>query len=460
MRFDLKGLMKWTARDEWRAILDEQVGLHLAALNEYDLDEDELLERIGQAAYDMIIECAFEDFLTADAEEGRNVIDDYLKRRGWKEGPSTRAYMAGLRDSVMSLYEVSTIVPGQSFLARDLIRGGEPVLVNEKSGSKMLNQWDRLAARLVTVQGKVQMTGAVLRFTHGAGDKLIAEIDDLVRAVRKDKKRLAADRDIEVPEEVLAEIMSLDTILRMSGFMFSAVWLRDTLDRTAPENAPRAVTPEGDPIEPVTLRYGFAKGTTQKAIHAALAEVPNLRRDGRNFWNWFENKHAKMRKPVPATAQVFKTTLDNGATVLGNIEIEGRYLYLSTLSRPRAERGSDLLTGALEGLIRPPEEVDHLPSEEDLFLDEGNALEQLSDEEQRVLLQQFLDDHYAAVLDEPIETLGNKSPRNAVRSEKGRVRVVAWLKYLENGSAIAAPGMEGYDFTWMWKELGLLDRRK
>ncbi|MHB1111371.1 MAG: hypothetical protein ACYCZU_13780 [Devosia sp.] len=39
-------------------------------------------------------------------------------------------------------------------------------------------------------------------------------------------------------------------------------------------------------------------------------------------------------------------------------------------------------------------------------------------------------------------------------------RVVAWLKYLENGSATAARGMEGYDFTWMWKELGLLDRRK
>jgi len=31
------------------------------------------------------------------------LVDDYLKRRGWKESPSNRAYMAGLRASVMSI---------------------------------------------------------------------------------------------------------------------------------------------------------------------------------------------------------------------------------------------------------------------------------------------------------------------------------------------------------------------
>ncbi len=54
--------------------------------------------------------CAFEDFLTRDFDDGSNVVDDYLKRRGWKEGASTRAYMAALRTSVMSFYEVSDIV--------------------------------------------------------------------------------------------------------------------------------------------------------------------------------------------------------------------------------------------------------------------------------------------------------------------------------------------------------------
>jgi hypothetical protein len=36
---------------------------------------------------------------------------------------------------VISLYEVSDIRPGESFLARDLIRGGEPVRVSERKAA-------------------------------------------------------------------------------------------------------------------------------------------------------------------------------------------------------------------------------------------------------------------------------------------------------------------------------------
>jgi len=35
----------------------------------------------------------------------------------------------------LSLYEVSDIVPGESFRARDLVRGGEPVLISERSAT-------------------------------------------------------------------------------------------------------------------------------------------------------------------------------------------------------------------------------------------------------------------------------------------------------------------------------------
>jgi hypothetical protein len=69
--------------------------------------------------------CAFEDLVSAGRAE-RNAADDYLKRRGWKESAGTRAYIEALRRSSMSLYEVSDIVGGVSFLARDLVRGGDP----------------------------------------------------------------------------------------------------------------------------------------------------------------------------------------------------------------------------------------------------------------------------------------------------------------------------------------------
>ena len=103
--------------------------------------------------------CAFEDFLTRTlGEEAAIIVDDYLKRRGWKESVTNKRYMQALRDSEMSLYEVSEVVPGQSFLARDLMRGGPPVRVAEHMATQTLKAWDRLATRIVKLNGKQVMT--------------------------------------------------------------------------------------------------------------------------------------------------------------------------------------------------------------------------------------------------------------------------------------------------------------
>jgi hypothetical protein len=72
---------------------------------------------------------AFEDLLATDLPDGRNLAEEYLRRRGWKEPAATRAYIAGLRGSAISLYEVSGLVPGESMLLRDLVRGGAPIRV-------------------------------------------------------------------------------------------------------------------------------------------------------------------------------------------------------------------------------------------------------------------------------------------------------------------------------------------
>src|SRR5258707_6312168 len=105
----------------------------------------ELEEIIGDHWMSTLWGCVFEDLVSAGRAE-RNVADDYLKRRGWKESAGTRAYIEALRRSSMSLYEVSDIVGGVSFLARDLVRGGEPVRVFERSATRSLSQWDRIAA--------------------------------------------------------------------------------------------------------------------------------------------------------------------------------------------------------------------------------------------------------------------------------------------------------------------------
>ena len=152
---DLKGLMKFLSRDAWRdcfeVVLDDHLG---PVLDAGQMEFGDLSEILGDELAMTLWGCAFEDFLTqefeVDAPNG-NIIDEYLKRRGWNESGQTKAYIEALRTSVMSLYEVSDIVPGKSLMARDLIRGGELIAVNEGCATKSLKQWDRIAARIVPV---------------------------------------------------------------------------------------------------------------------------------------------------------------------------------------------------------------------------------------------------------------------------------------------------------------------
>src|SRR5450756_229889 len=106
--------------------------------------------------------------------------------------------MAALRTSVMSLYEVSDIVRDTSFRARDLVRGGEPVLISERSATHSLKQWDRIAARVVQVGTQTQITGAVLPYDRDASEILLKLLRNVSKRAAKEKQKLAdlVDRDV------------------------------------------------------------------------------------------------------------------------------------------------------------------------------------------------------------------------------------------------------------------------
>src|SRR6266436_514773 len=154
----LYGVMKWLRRDEWNEAFSDLLEKHLRpACSKWDVEIDELSSVIGDDWFMNLWGCAFEDFLTREFADNRNIVDDYLKRRGWKESATNKAYMAALRSSVMSLYEVSDIILGESFLARDLIRGGDPIRISEKSATRSLHSWDRIGARVLRLGSKAVM---------------------------------------------------------------------------------------------------------------------------------------------------------------------------------------------------------------------------------------------------------------------------------------------------------------
>ena len=146
------------------------------------ITQDELAEALGEFHYEMVEACAFEDFCSRRPSRRRNVIDDYLDQRGWKESIQARDYLRALRGSVMSLYEVVEVKPDRGLVLRDLVRGGEPVEVDEQLGSRSAARWDRIAARVLTIGGRHYLSGAVLHFEQEPADAVLRILRDKPRA--------------------------------------------------------------------------------------------------------------------------------------------------------------------------------------------------------------------------------------------------------------------------------------
>jgi hypothetical protein len=223
----IAAVMQWAAREEWRGWLEDVIADHLApACLAAGVARDELPDLLGEDAHAQLIGCAFEDFLTREfGPDGRNIVDDYLERRGWTEPVAAKRYLQALRRSVMSVYEVVDTTPGSHFVTRDLVRGGEPVRVRDKLGSRSVARWDRLAARLLPVGDETRMAGGVLSLDFDDAAAVVEAIAELGkglgRRVGRRATREGATREVPgappVDEAVLGEAAPLITGTWLAG---------------------------------------------------------------------------------------------------------------------------------------------------------------------------------------------------------------------------------------------------
>ena len=215
----LRGLMKWIARDEWRDRFAEVYDAHLQPACEHlGVDVDEVVSILGQDWFMTTVwGSAFEDFLTRDFDGRYNIVDDYLKRRGWKESASTRAYITALRTSVASLYEVSDIIKDTSFRARDLVRGGNPILISERSATRSLKQWDRIAARVVHIGSHAHISGALLPYQREASEDILRLLRNVTKRTDKERQKLASKVGSDVNHPAIVDGFSQTAIPRTAA---------------------------------------------------------------------------------------------------------------------------------------------------------------------------------------------------------------------------------------------------
>src|SRR5258705_12378439 len=88
-------LIKWSEKDEWEPYRRQVFAEHFELIMErFDISEQEIVDLLDEA-FGMVCGFVLEDFFTARFGEEceLNVVDDYLKRRGWRaEGPAKRHF--------------------------------------------------------------------------------------------------------------------------------------------------------------------------------------------------------------------------------------------------------------------------------------------------------------------------------------------------------------------------------
>ena len=460
---ELFAIMEFMDCAQWQSDLQDVMDGHFAMVfEELDVEFEDLGGLLGKHWQTTLWNCAFEDALSLEFNDNRNPVDEYLKRPGIKETAQTEAYLKALRTSVMSLYEVSEIVPGQSFLARDLLRGGDPILVQEMSATKPLRQWEKIAARIVKVPGKTILAGGMLPFSSHTATLLV---ENMAKALEKKPTRT---KPLELDDSGLRSLTPL----------FTMTWLMDTLPKAAEIGLPEFCNRDGDSIIFHDVRFLLAEGVTVDQIASRLAGIADFEAASGSFWIWLDQSNdaheeptkAELDKHDPLGKAVNSDLLIEGCVpVLGNVELKECSLHLVANSVERAAAGISVLTDALGGLVGSPftsvQTVEQMIADHGNLPDRFNGLEdkEVSPEITTPLVHELLTLHYTAILDAPVLTLGYTSPRAAAKSKAGREKVAEWLKHLEyqsRGTAIVSDPMATYDFTWIWRELEVEELRR
>jgi hypothetical protein len=119
----------------------------------------------------------FEDWLIFDYkvnDDKETFIDIYLKTHKLKEREAD--LLKRIKDSVISLYEVSSVAKGKRIMLTDLLMNSEHSL-RDKALTRGLNKGDIFSTRLLDLDGKTCMSGCVYPFTADQKKTVLTYVD-------------------------------------------------------------------------------------------------------------------------------------------------------------------------------------------------------------------------------------------------------------------------------------------
>ena len=230
----LEGVLKWMLREPWLGHFHEAINDHFHAyFDKHDTDNfDQLDEMIGRHWVTQLHLIAINDILSRETEDG-NVTDIYLKKRGWKERAVPKAYLRGIRNSVMSLYEARDVRPGESFMARDLFLDREPFRVEERDATKKMVPGQHMAMRIINFRGHWIMANGMLPFEPNLSKVAIKQVHWLAGQAEAGLRKMSSSERSNDPAPEAFRDMALTMTLKVYSHLICDIWLNRTMQDPA-----------------------------------------------------------------------------------------------------------------------------------------------------------------------------------------------------------------------------------
>ena len=347
---------------------------------------------------------------------GHTIMREYLLKHGASLAPHERELVEAWSLSFVGLYEVREVKVASGIEVKDLVTG-EIFFVHDVNMSKRLVRWDGLLARVVPGERGHEFSGVGITVPR-------KQLEPLRAWMEEDRLRTG----MPWPEYLKRNLPRI----RRQPEELHAEWVE----------ALKLSNTDGDEILFSKAVYRVA---VRETLTAALRSCPEINEDD-------EGKHYVWLRGAVG---------EKGNTVLGNVRVEGAELALETNSKKRHERGkrmlADLAGPALKHLR------DEFTTQREMkrrSLNDPRPAEPVRDEippeVRNKLITEYMEQHTAKWPDMALPVLDGQTPRQAVKTAAGRLKVSALLRDFENIEGHKRQTGEPYcDVARIRAELGL-----
>ena len=349
-----------------------------------DIDED----KIDQLTFEKFFDWFLYDFKLIDSEE--RLAERFYSEEGSELSASEKILIKDWIKSIYSFFEVEDVVLGEACLIKDIF-SGKSLEVLDKASSKQIKKSDIIAARPIKISNQYYFSGIVSLYPPPFKN-LITEFFD--------------KEFIEYKKLYGNEKSELD-YLKDWGYQIGAY-----VEETA--NNPHFVTPEGH--EFIIAIADYSVGQYEKCIKK-IEKINSLKE--------ISDKTEELR--------VFSWEKIGTNNITGTLEIEKDKLRIECYSIEMLSKAKLMIEDQCKGLIA---HIKDTTKELSTFIDKSKSEPKKAKKyplgvKNKKELDTELDNHYDKWVDTPLEVLGSISPKQAMKTKEGRVKLSLVIDELE-----------------------------